>query len=57
MSLWRCSQCNKAGLEEDFVWFAVDEQHEQLFCFDCAPPEAMQQTWPVDEESDDNDSQ
>ena len=57
MSLWRCSQCKKAGLEEDFVWHKVNEQHEQLFCFDCAPPEAMQQTWPVDEELEDNDSQ
>lgn len=55
MSLWRCSQCNKAGLEEDFVYVPVDEQHETLMCFDCAPPEAMKQHWPVDDERQNND--
>lgn len=57
MSLWRCSVCNKAGVEDDFVWFQIDEQHEQLFCYSCAPEEAMMQHWPVDEqeESDYND--
>jgi hypothetical protein len=54
MSLWRCSQCHKAGLEDDFVFVPVDAQHEVIMCFECAPPEAMQQTWPVDEELEDD---
>ena len=55
MSLWRCSQCHKAGLEDDFVFVPVDAQHEKLMCFSCAPEDAMRQTWPIDEEED-NDS-
>ena len=55
MSLWRCSVCNKAGLEDGFVFVPVDDTHEDIYCFDCAPPEAMKQHWPVDEE-DDNDN-
>jgi len=51
--LWRCSKCGKAGLEDDFVFSPVDETHETIFCFDCAPPEAMQQEWA--KESDDED--
>jgi hypothetical protein len=30
----------------------VDAQHEVIVCFECAPPEAMKQHWPVDEEED-----
>ena len=56
MSLWRCSQCGKAGLEDDFVFVPVDAQHEVIMCFECAPPEAMTQHWPVDDEDGDNDS-
>ena len=57
MSLIRCAVCHKAGLEDDFVFVPVDEQHEKLMCFQCAPPEAMQQHWPVDDdqEADYND--
>ena len=57
MSLIRCAVCHKAGLEDDFVYVPVDEQHEKLMCFSCAPEDAMRQTWPVDEqeESDYND--
>lgn len=49
MSLWRCSQCNKAGVEDDFLWVQIDEQHEQLFCYECAPEDALKQHWPIDD--------
>lgn len=52
MSLLRCSVCKKAGTEDDFVWHAIDEQHEQLYCYECAPEDAMKQHWPVDDEQD-----
>lgn len=54
MPLWRCSQCSKAGLEDDFVFVPVDAQHEVVMCFECAPPEVMKQTWPIDEELEDD---
>lgn len=52
MSLIRCATCHKAGLEDDFVYVPVDDQHERLMCFDCAPPEAMKQYWPFDDEQE-----
>lgn len=48
-SLWRCSVCKKAGLEEDFLFVPVDETHENLFCYDCCPEEALKQQWPIDD--------
>ncbi len=54
-SLWRCSECKKAGLEEDFIFVPVDELHETTFCYDCAPEEALKQHWPADEEDNDSD--
>ena len=50
MSLIRCAICHKAGLEEDFVYVPVDDQHERLMCYECAPEDAMKQHWPVDDE-------
>lgn len=50
-SLWRCSVCRKAGLEEDFVFAATDELHETTFCYDCAPVEALKQDWGSEEET------
>lgn len=55
MSLWRCSVCMKAGLEEDFVFVPIDETHETIYCFDCAPENALRQSWPIDEETDKSD--
>lgn len=59
MSLWRCSQCKKAGLEEDFVFVPIDETHETIYCYECAPVEALKQQWPADEDkhSDDDSSE
>jgi hypothetical protein len=54
-SLWRCSVCKKAGLEEDFLFVPIDETHETVYCYDCAPEDALKQHWPVDEESNDSD--
>jgi len=54
MSLIRCAVCHKAGTEDDFVWVNVDEQHEQLYCFECAPDDAMRQHWPIDDEIEDD---
>lgn len=57
MSLQRCVVCKKAGLEDaDLMWVQVDELHEQLMCFDCAPEDALRQQWPVDEEQGEEDS-
>lgn len=57
MSLWRCSNCDKAGLEDDFVFVPIDELHETIFCFECAPDTAMKQIWHTDEFQDNpNDS-
>jgi hypothetical protein len=39
----------KAGLEEDFVFVPIDETHETIYCYACAPESAMRQSWPVDE--------
>lgn len=47
--LWRCSVCGKAGLEDDFVYAPIDELHETVYCFKCAPEDAMKQAWPIDE--------
>lgn len=55
MSLWRCSVCMKAGLEEDFVFVATDDTHETTFCYDCAPEDSLKQKWGEDEETDDSD--
>lgn len=55
-SLWRCSVCMKAGLEEDFVFAPVDELHETAYCFDCAPESALRQVWPADEEVTEDDT-
>lgn len=54
MSLWRCSVCKKAGLEDDFIFVPVDAQHETVYCFTCAPETAMKQQWPADEEENDD---
>jgi hypothetical protein len=53
-SLWRCSVCKKAGLEEDFLFVPIDETHETVYCYECAPESALKQQWPVDEESNDD---
>ena len=50
MSLWRCSVCMKAGLEEDFVFAPIDETHETIYCYECAPEDALKQKWPIDED-------
>lgn len=49
MSVGRCSVCYKTGLEEDFVYAPIDETHETIYCYDCAPEDALKQKWPVDE--------
>jgi len=56
MSLWRCSVCKKAGLEEDFVFAPIDELRETIYCYDCAPESALRQHWPADEEATENDT-
>lgn len=51
-NLWRCSVCKKAGTEDDFVWAPIDDTHENIFCFDCAPEEALRQTWGEESEQE-----
>lgn len=48
--MMRCAVCKKTGLEEDFV---VDERAGVMYCYNCAPEDALRQWWPVDDEAED----